>query len=79
MEPLLLFPDPPNEVLTQTLDGDMPPLYKALDNLMQSVVSEEGCTGRSAAQLTELAEAAGLTVVGSTPLQSGQLSIEAKG
>ena len=66
-------------LIEPVLDGDMPPLYQALDNLMQSVVSEEGCQGRSAAQLNDLARAAGLALVGSSRLKSGQLCIETKG
>ncbi len=65
-------------IIEPVLDGEMPTLYKALDNLMQSVVSEAGSSGRSEAQFRALAEAAGLTITGSTRLKSGQLAIEAK-
>lgn len=65
-------------IIEPVLDGVMPPLYKALDNLMQTIVSEAGTTGRSEAQLRALAETAGLTVVGSTILKSGQTVIETR-
>lgn len=65
-------------ILEPVLDGVMPPLYKTLDNLMQTIVSEAGTTGRSEAQLNALAVAAGLTVVGSKVLKSGQTVIETR-
>ena len=66
-------------IIEPVLDGHMPSLYKALDNLMQCVISETGSTGRTEAQLGALAEAAGLHLTGSVRLSSGQLVIEAKG
>jgi hypothetical protein len=65
-------------IIEPVLDGEMPALYKALDSLMQTVVSEAGSRGRSAEELRALATTAGLTVTGSHSLKSGQLVIEAK-
>ncbi|WP_028604222.1 methyltransferase [Ottowia thiooxydans] len=65
-------------VVEPPLDGGMPGMYKALDNLMQSVVSEAGSTGRTQAGLCALVEGAGWAVTSVGALTSGQTLFQFK-
>lgn len=64
-------------VIDAVEDGMLPPMYRALDSLMQMVVSSEGNVPRTADQLAALVAAAGFTVVDRAWLPSGHLVLEA--
>lgn len=64
-------------VIEAVEDGVMPPLYRALDGLMQMVVSSEGTVPRTGAALEALVAGAGLTVQDRAWLPSGHLVLEA--
>ncbi|MDP1569397.1 MAG: methyltransferase [Vicinamibacterales bacterium] len=57
-------------------DGRMPPMYRALDGLMQRVVSAPGAMPRTVAALEDLARAAGFAVTDTGWLPSGHVVIE---
>ncbi|MGE3277010.1 MAG: methyltransferase [Vicinamibacterales bacterium] len=63
-------------VIEPLVGGRMPPMYRALDELMQMVVSETGTTARTEDEFRALASGAGLTVTRVDQLQSGHVGIE---
>lgn len=63
-------------VIEPVVGGRMPPMYRALDELMQTVVSETGTTARTEQEFRELAAAAGLAVTRLDELSSGHVAIE---
>jgi hypothetical protein len=69
-------PDARLVVIEPLVGGRMPSMYRALDELMQMVVSESGTTARTDDEFRALATAAGLTVTRVDQLQSGHAAIE---
>ena len=65
-------------IIEPVVGGDMPGLYRALDDLLQIVICEPGATPRSRDDLVQLAEAAGLELTADQALSSGHLLIECR-
>jgi C-methyltransferase len=63
-------------VIEPLLESKMPSMYKALDDLMQVVVSEPGVTARSESDFERLIQQAGLVLVGLDTLSSGHAALE---
>ena len=68
----------PVMLMDELMDGPMPAIYRALDGLMQMVVSQPGAVPRTGAEVEALVREAGLRVAGTTWMPSGHMVVEAE-